>query len=640
MHPSTRQSRAALGLLAGLLAALTISACTDSKADCLGDAKVCGGTCVELASDNLNCGACGHACPGGQVCSTGTCATTCAAGLVDVGGACVNPLTDLAHCGATASAAGTACAAGSVCSAGTCALTCQAGLSTCGGKCVDPQVDVFHCGASADAACTGGATCGIGQVCGQGACVTPACQVFQFVYTSDPHYGIVRKFQGVDNVPGNVVNQKMVAKINARLSSLVLPFDGGLKSGNVVGPIDFVVQTGDIANRSEAGAYTVAVAGATTFQIQSAAASWAQFQADYLDGLTLHDAAGRAAPVLLLPGNHDVSNAIGFYKPMVPAVDPTAMVEIYNRMMPAPAITVGTFSYGSHRVNYSRDLGGVHFVFVNMWPDKNNRDWIDANLATVPATTPVVLFTHDQPESESKHFTNPVSPFTINSTNKFENLIADVFADGTTVGLLNLKEQQALADWLSARPRIVAYFHGNSNANEFYGWSGKSLAGANLDLGVLLHTFRVDSPMKGNVSATDPTKVSFQLYTVDTCAMELTGREVLWNTADSAADTTLSIGAVATVPLTPRPVFTATASNVTVATGSTAAFTVAVSGASSLQWYTKGPGLDGTTPWTVLPGATGATYVTTGAEPSLTQFRALATNPSGQASSAATLTLQ
>jgi hypothetical protein len=33
----------------------------------------CGGACVELATDRLNCGGCGHVCPAGNVCSAGRC---------------------------------------------------------------------------------------------------------------------------------------------------------------------------------------------------------------------------------------------------------------------------------------------------------------------------------------------------------------------------------------------------------------------------------------------------------------------------------------------------------------------------------------------------------------------------------------
>jgi hypothetical protein len=734
MRPCVSGPKAAHGLLLGLLVMLLTSACTDNKADCLGDAKVCGGTCVELVSDNLNCGACGTACGAGLVCSSGSCQVTCAVGLVKVAGACVNPLTDRTHCGATASSggtacdagsvcsagscalscqaglvdcngkcvdtlsdrnhcgaaaacaggsscaagqlcssgscqlscatgqvevagacvdpltdrshcgattssAGTACAAGSVCSAGACTVSCQAGLSACGGKCVDPQTDVLHCGA--DAACAGGTSCGVGQACAHGACVTPSCSVFQFVYTSDPHYGITRTaFQGGANVNAQLVNQRMIAKING-LPAFTLPADGGLKAGLPVGPVDFLVETGDVSNRME-----------TASSVPAASVTWAQFKGDYLDGLTLRDAFGRTAPVLLAPGNHDISNAIGYYKAMSPLIDQTTVVEIYNRML-APAtprtptvtgVSTGTYDYATDKVHYSRDIGGVHFVFVNMWPDSLERAWLDANLAAVPAGTPVILFTHDQPETEPKHYTNPVSPFTINATNKFENLIADTFADGTTITTLNLVEQQALAAWLSAHPNVVAYFHGNDNQNEFYDWTGKNALvspAVALDLGVLLHTFRVDSPMKGNVSGSDETKLSFQLYTVDTCAMQLTGRELLWNTQPAAADqATVPVvaGASRTVPLTPRPGFTTPAAPQSVAAGATATFTLVASGAPTFQWSSKAPGA---TAWTAIPGATAASYTTpvTVVGDSGTQYRCLATNASGQASSVATLTV-
>ena len=35
----------------------------------------------------------------------------------------------------------------------------------------------------------------------------------------------------------------------------------------------------------------------------------------------------------VVPGNHDITNAIGFYKPMQPLTDPTSMVKIYNLML-------------------------------------------------------------------------------------------------------------------------------------------------------------------------------------------------------------------------------------------------------------------------------------------------------------------
>jgi hypothetical protein len=143
----------------------------------------CSGTCVDPLTDRAFCGAknqcfgpdAGTVCAAGEVCSNGTCAVSCQAGLVDCGGKCVDPLTDRAFCGASGSCtgaqAGAICAAGDVCSGGTCAVTCAAGLVDCGGKCIDPLTDRSFCGASNT--CTGpeaGATCAAGFVCDAGAC--------------------------------------------------------------------------------------------------------------------------------------------------------------------------------------------------------------------------------------------------------------------------------------------------------------------------------------------------------------------------------------------------------------------------------------------------------------------------------------
>ena len=167
--------------LAPLHAVLLLAVgCSETKPDCLGTAVVCGGTCAELKSDNLNCGACGTSCAAGQVCSNGACAVTCAAGQVNCSGSCIEPGTDRNHCGASVTcsgaAAGTACAEGQLCSAGQCGLTCQAGLVDCNGQCTDPLTDRAHCGASGT--CGGaaaGTACGAGQVCSAGACAV-SCQ--------------------------------------------------------------------------------------------------------------------------------------------------------------------------------------------------------------------------------------------------------------------------------------------------------------------------------------------------------------------------------------------------------------------------------------------------------------------------------
>ena len=123
-------------------------------------------------------------------------------------------------------------------------------------------------------------------------------RTIRFVFTSDAHYGLTRaSFRGQRGVDAHVVNAALVRAINQ------------------TGPLDFVAQGGDLANRQEE-----TEAGT----IQSAATSWQQFSRDYVDGLTVTTAAGGTAPLYIVPGNHEVSNAIGFYKPMHPPVDLTA----------------------------------------------------------------------------------------------------------------------------------------------------------------------------------------------------------------------------------------------------------------------------------------------------------------------------
>ncbi len=324
----------------------------------------------------------------------------------------------------------------------------------------------------------------------------------RFVFTSDAHYGITRAaFRGHANVDAHVVNAAMVAAINR------------------LGPLDFVVEGGDLANRQEE-----TESGA----IQSATASWSQFSVDYIDGLTVKNSAGRKAPLYIVPGNHEVSNAVGFYKPMRPLIDKTALVEIYNRMMaPSRPKTAETYDYARDRVLFSRDYGGLHFMFVTIWPDSVVRAWMDRDLASVGAATPVIVFTHDQPEAQAKHFTNPNGAHGINGVDRFENLLADPLADGTTIDSSTDIEQRALEDFLIRHRNIAAYFHGNSNWNEFYDWTGPRHVAT-------LHAFRVDSPMKGSVSADDEHRLSFHVAAIDLASQALTVRECLWNQDEAA----------------------------------------------------------------------------------------------------------
>ena len=359
-----------------------------------------------------------------------------------------------------------------------------------------------------------------------------------FVFTSDVHFGINRgNFRGAANVESRVVNAAMVEAINA-LPAAVLPNDGGLHAGRAVGPIDFVTITGDLTNRQER----------LPLKIQSAAASWAQFEPVFFGGLKLTDARGRPAPLLLVPGNHDVSNAIGHPNGLLPETDATTLAEIYNRMThPATLRTKDTYRYATDKIYYARDFGGAHGIFLTIWPDSVARAWMEADLKTVPATTPVFLFAHDPPAIEARHLTNPHGNFDINPRDKFENVVADVYAGGPDAGGCTAFEQRTLAAFLKAHPNIVGYFHGHSNWNEFYTWRGP-------DSDLALHTFRADSPMKGRDSGKDETKLSFQVVVFDVAMKKLTARECLWNAVPGGGGKppAMAWGEATTVSLAPR----------------------------------------------------------------------------------------
>jgi len=348
---------------------------------------------------------------------------------------------------------------------------------------------------------------------------------------SDVHFGIARgRFRGGSYVDATIVNAAMAQKINS-LPQTRLPADGGLRAGQVIGPVDFVAVTGDLTNRQEL--YPI--------HIQPAATSWAQFKACYIDGLTLRDPSGAQTPLMLMPGNHDVSNAIGAPTGLVPATDATTMAEIYNRMLhPAVPLTPATYVYPRDRITYSRDFGGVHCIFLTMWPDSQTRAWIDRDLGSVPAATPVFLFCHDPPDIDARHLINPNGKHDINRTDAFENLVSDQYADGGT-GRHNAKpdgettiEQRALAAFLRRHRNIVGYFHGHANWNQVYTWKGP-------DGDLALNVFRVDSPMKGKTQK-DETQVSFQVVVYNAAEQKLTDRECLWNSQGAKDGPNVPVG--------------------------------------------------------------------------------------------------
>ena len=114
--------------------------------------------CVNTATDNNNCGGCGHVCTALQTCVSGVCtaAATCSDGIkngtetdIDCGGTCPKCAT------------GKHCVVGSDCMSNVC----------CGGVCVDTTSDINNCGGCGRACNTPNGT----SVCSNGTCGVGSC---------------------------------------------------------------------------------------------------------------------------------------------------------------------------------------------------------------------------------------------------------------------------------------------------------------------------------------------------------------------------------------------------------------------------------------------------------------------------------
>lgn len=332
-----------------------------------------------------------------------------------------------------------------------------------------------------------------------GACAT--AQDIHLVFISDLHYGITRpRFRGEDSVDAKIVNRAMAAMIDT-LDRLYFPVDKGVCAGKRIDSIAGIVITGDIANRQQ-------------LPVQPAAVSWQQFVEDYQQRLnyTLYP----------LPGNHDVSNAIGYPKKMEPAHDAGSIAGIYNIAM-QKTISANDYDYGTQKINYSRDIAGVHLMFVNIWPDSANRVWMEQDLAHVSSQKPVLIFTHDPPEGDYKHFLNPNGNHDINANDNYENLLCEMHKEPEKKG--TALEQRGFDDFLSEHPNIRAYFHGHENFCQMYDYKG-------VEGNLLLSVFRADSPMKGEASRLDEHELSLQVISYDMRLRQLTVRELLWNVAN------------------------------------------------------------------------------------------------------------
>ena len=332
--------------------------------------------------------------------------------------------------------------------------------------------------------------------------------VFNFVFTSDVHFGLFKEnFRGQKKIAALDVNTEQVNVINS-LTKTNFPIDNGVSSNTPIRFIDAVIITGDIANRMEPG-------------VQSATQSWKEFEQTYVRGITLLKKKNKNTPLWILPGNHDMSNAIGFHRAMSPLNDPASMLGIYNLMFPQK-MPLKYFDRDKICIQYSKEEKGVHFIFLSMYPDSTARVWMENDLKSVKEETPVLIFAHSIPEVEARFFINPNGDHDINDQDKFENLVSEMYKDSDSVKGETLIEQRAFVRFIKKHSNIKAYFHGHENFTDFYNWNGP-------DHDINLPCFRADSPMKGRLSAKDESKLSFELISLDTKKKLLTAREILWN---------------------------------------------------------------------------------------------------------------
>ena len=110
----TSSPRVALAALFLTAAALLPGCLSSSEVECTSSTVRCGDTCVATATDRNNCGACGAACSGGNVCVGGAC--VCPTGQTVCNGLCTTIATDPRNCGAC----GQSCGSQEICDQGVC----------------------------------------------------------------------------------------------------------------------------------------------------------------------------------------------------------------------------------------------------------------------------------------------------------------------------------------------------------------------------------------------------------------------------------------------------------------------------------------------------------------------------------------
>lgn len=346
--------------------------------------------------------------------------------------------------------------------------------------------------------------------------------VFNFVFVSDSHFGLVKStFREKTDVPSSEVNMAVVEAIN-QLPSKTFPLDGGINAGLPIANIEFVAHGGDIANRAEKG-------------VQTAEVSWKQFLDDF-GRLTVKSSNGQKSKLYFIPGNHDVSNAIGHTKIDAAKLNPIVMSEMYRLMVDSTTSTP-PYHYSTQRIHYSFTMHDIHFQFLNIWPDSAERQWMASDLKQLQhSNTPVIIITHDEPKVEVKHFTGPDAAH----ADGFENLLEPYQGDSQASNSDFM--QIPFSKFIASNPAIKAYFHGNSNWTEFYTYKGP-------DNNISLPVFRVDSPMKGEHSKKDESKLSFLIASINPKTKKMTVRECFYNVKSKDGKYGIDFGVHQTIDL-------------------------------------------------------------------------------------------
>ena len=179
-QPATATGAAACGAVGGLCCSgsgcSTTGSCECGAMACASPNVCCDAatsSCVNLLSDNSNCGACGTVCDSRHQCQNGACTChgqICSSGNACCASGCADTSTSTTNCGAC----GVVCAANETCSGGACkcgtSAGCSGGLSCCGAACKDPTSDATNCGG----AC--GTVCNAGEMCVSSHCICAGTQ--------------------------------------------------------------------------------------------------------------------------------------------------------------------------------------------------------------------------------------------------------------------------------------------------------------------------------------------------------------------------------------------------------------------------------------------------------------------------------